>query len=387
VSESGPADQNGSVIHKSAGLARFIAINGLLFWFCALLLGGCWKSKPEPLSPSQVHAITREFAATASSSGPAGTSVWIANRASAKQPAAFDGVSVTIRVDTNGQAGRAALSRLVQALDKVAARHKLTPDPPREKGGVTRLVFRREDKVTHEIEIAGHSAKPSQEETAQEGAPLAIILDDLGNDRGAAEAIFSLPYPLTISVLPNHPHSVDIAEEAHRRGYEVLLHLPMQANGPEKPEAEELYPGMPSGQVARLVEGMVNAVPYAVGVNNHQGSQATSNAALMKELMPVLRERGLFYIDSRTAATTVAYDTAREDGVRTGFRNVPFLDDLAETGAVRKQLEIAMREARRKGGGIAIGHPHPATLQALKEMLPAAQKQGVRLVFASDLVH
>ena len=387
MSEPGPADQNRSAIYKTTGFARSIAVSGLLFGLCALFLGGCWKSKPEPLSPSQIHAVTREFAAAASSSGPAGTSVWIANRASAKQPGAVDGVSVTITADTSAQANRAARSRVVQALDGVAARHNLMRDPPREKGGATRLVFRREDRVTHEIEIITRAPRGNQEETVHEGAPLAIILDDLGNDRAAAEAIFSLPYPLTVSVLPNHPHSVDIAEEAHRRGYEVLLHLPMQANGPEKPEAEELYPGMPKEQVAKLVEGMVGAVPYAVGVNNHQGSQATSNAALMKELMPVLRERGLFYIDSRTAATTVAYDTARENGVRTGFRNVPFLDDLAETGAVRKQLEIAMRDARRKGGGIAIGHPHQATLQALKEMLPAAQKQGVRLVFASDLVH
>jgi len=35
-------------------------------------------------------------------------------------------------------------------------------------------------------------------------------LDDLGSDRAAAEAIFALPYPLTISVLPNHEHSTEL---------------------------------------------------------------------------------------------------------------------------------------------------------------------------------
>ena len=106
----------------------------------------------------------------------------------------------------------------------------------------------------------------------------------------------------------------------------------------------------------------------------------------MNELMPVLQQRGMFYIDSRTTATTVAYDTARSDGVRTAFRNVPFLDDVAETGAVRKQLELAMRGAREKGGAIAIAHPHPATLEALREVLPRAASEGVRLVFASEMV-
>jgi len=123
------------------------------------------------------------------------------------------------------------------------------------------------------------------------------------------------------------------------------------------------------------------------GVNNHQGSEATSNQALMSELMPLLRDRHLFYVDSRTTAATVAYDTAQSFGVHSAFRNVPFLDDVAEAPAVRKQLELALRGAREKGEAIAIGHPHPATLQALREILPQAQAQGVRLVFASQLVH
>jgi polysaccharide deacetylase 2 family uncharacterized protein YibQ len=128
-------------------------------------------------------------------------------------------------------------------------------------------------------------------------------------------------------------------------------------------------------------------VPGVVGVNNHQGSQSTADPELMDELMPVLRERHLFYVDSRTTAATVAFDTAQSFGVRSAFRNVPFLDDVAEVVAVRKQLELALRGAREKGEAIAIGHPHAATLQALREILPHAQAQGIRLVFASDLVH
>jgi polysaccharide deacetylase 2 family uncharacterized protein YibQ len=124
-----------------------------------------------------------------------------------------------------------------------------------------------------------------------------------------------------------------------------------------------------------------------VGVNNHQGSEATSDPELMSELMPLLRDRKLFYIDSRTTAATVAFDTAQSFGVRSAFRNVPFLDDVAEARAVRKQLELALRGAHEKGEVIAIGHAHPATLQALRDVLPQAKVQGVQLVFASDLVH
>jgi len=166
-----------------------------------------------------------------------------------------------------------------------------------------------------------------------------------------------------------------------------MLHLPMQSIANETPEAQELRPGMPATEVSALVEQFLQNVPGVVGINNHQGSQATSDPELMDELMPVLRDRHLFYVDSRTTAATVAFDTAQSFGVRSAFRNVPFLDDVAEVAAVRKQLELALRGAREKGEAIAIGHPHPATLQALRQILPRAQIQGVRLVFVSELVH
>jgi uncharacterized protein len=105
----------------------------------------------------------------------------------------------------------------------------------------------------------------------------------------------------------------------------------------------------------------------------------------MDELMPMLHQRNLFFIDSRTTAETVAESAARAAGVATARRNV-FLDDEQSVAATRKQFALAIRDAKEKGSALAIGHPHPTTLEALGEMLPEAERQGVRLVFASDLV-
>jgi uncharacterized protein len=224
--------------------------------------------------------------------------------------------------------------------------------------------------------------------TPGSGTPrLAIILDDLGTDAASADAVLALHYPLTVSVLPNHPHSSEFAEAAHRRGFQVMLHLPMQSVGNEASEPQQLHSGMNSSQMSQNLAEMLAGVPYAVGVNNHQGSLATSDSALMEDLMLILRDRQLFFIDSRTTAATVAYDTAEREGVRCAFRNVPFLDDVQEESAIRRQLELAIRGTKEKGEAIAIGHPHPETLRVLNEMLPQMQAQGVRLVHASDLVH
>jgi len=358
----------------------FLALGGVFF-------AGCRKAE-RPLRASQIHAITREFVTAAGSAVPAHSDARSDLRASDRDPETTDSVDITVRGDPADLSTRAATTRVLQSLGGVATRHGLTQDAPSESREGILLRYRRAGVATHTIHI--HSAPEITRQDLPETtghARLAIILDDLGNDQAAAEGIFALPYPLTISVLPNHAHSVEIAEEAHRRGYQVMLHLPMESVGQGKPESQELRPRMSSKDVTTLVNGFLQVVPDVAGVNNHQGSQSTTDLALMDELMPVLRDHRLFYIDSRTTAATVAYDAARRAGVQSGYRNVPFLDDVVDVAAVRKQLRLALREAGQKNEAIAIGHPHPATLKALSEILPEAQAQGVRLVPASELVH
>lgn len=374
-------------INGSTSFARL----GICF-LLAVLSSGCKRNEANRLTPAHVHQITRELAAAASAAVPAGTTIKLRQGASSQQPGNTDYLRIVLKNDSSADTHRAAVAKLLQSLGPVATQNHLTQAPPTQTGDLLRIELRHSGVPALEIEIVTRAtpasivgAKNSTGKVVD--ARLAIIIDDLGSDRAAADAVFALRYPLTVSVLPNHEHSMDIAKEAHRRGFQVMLHLPMQSVANETPEAQELRPGMPAPEVTALIDQFLQNVPDIAGVNNHQGSQATADTALMDELMPVLRDRNLFYVDSRTTAATVAYDTAQDFGVRSAFRNVPFLDDVAEVAAVRKQLELALRGAREKGEAVAIGHPHPATLQALREVLPRAQEQGVRLVLASELVH
>jgi hypothetical protein len=276
---------------------------------------------------------------------------------------------------------------LEQALDQVARRNGMTLAPRSSGRGLIRLDYLKGGRLTHSIHIVTPVAAAPRQERSGSGPRLAIILDDLGYERAPAEALLSLPFPLTVSVLPNHSYSAEIAEEAHRRGDEVLLHLPMESSGDgAQPEAGELRVGMTPEEVDRRIGEMLESVPHVAGVNNHQGSRATADPALMNAVMAALRRRGLFFIDSRTTAQTVAYDAAQRDGVRATFRNAQFLDDTPTREAVLAQLSLAERQASRLGWAVTIGHPHPGTLAALEEALPQLQARGVHLVFASDLV-
>jgi polysaccharide deacetylase 2 family uncharacterized protein YibQ len=356
----------------------------------AVLAAAC--GKPEtPLPAAEIHAITRELAAAASSAVPPGSAVCSSVRTADAGPTSQNQLNIALHVDSDDAGGPAAIARVLQALGRVATRHGLTEDPLESRGGIL-FQYSHAGRATHTVHlrVSAAVALPGSCDVAEAGgepARVAIILDDLGNDLAAAKAVFALRYPLTLSVLPGRPHSAEIAEEARRRGYQVLLHLPMESLGNHQAESRELRAGMSGGEVSALVNQFLASVPQAVGVNNHQGSESTADEVLMSTLMPVLRDHHLFYIDSRTTTATVAYNVARQAGVPTAFRNVPFLDDVPEVSAVRKQWLLAVRESREKGEAVAIGHPHPATLQALGEVLPQLKEEGVQLVFASDLVH
>lgn len=387
----------GSLLRRSFRSRNLAALSRLsrerrlcitLITLVAIVLCSCGK---KPLTKAEIRGITGEIVSAAQR--VTGRKSEIAIRPDVQpSPTGAPGqlAADNIYISLGDPSQKAALQK---SLSDIARRHKLTVVEA-TTGDLIRLDFSFHGNRTHTIHVvAPLVARVDAAFSHARGNPqLAIILDDLGHDRSAAESLLALPFPLTISVLPHLPLSAEVAEEAHRRGDQILLHLPMESEsegvGSEgaTPEPIELHLGMHPDQVESALEGMLETVPHAAGVNNHQGSRATADSELMQTLMPALRERGLFFIDSRTTAATVAYDAAERSGVRAASRKV-FLDDTPTKDAILAQIELAARDARRDGSAIAIGHPHPATIAALAEGVPRLQARGIRLVFASDLVH
>ncbi len=352
--------------------------------FVALLLiplAGCGKKS---LPKSELRAITLEVVSAARRVAGHASEITIRPEVAVSPASGRAGLADDIYVSLSDPA---QISQLKQAIGAIARRHKLALTET-STAGVVRFDLSFDERRTHTIHVIAPLAARARPPVSHRGTPrLAIILDDLGNDRPAADSLLALPFPLTISILPYQPLSTEVAEEAFRRGDEVLLHLPMESESQETgSEAVELRVGMNAGQVESALAGMLETVPHATGANNHQGSRATADPALMEALMPALRQRGMFFVDSRTTAATVAYDVAERQGVPAASRKV-FLDDTPAREAVLAQLELAAADAERNGEAIAIGHPRPATIAALAEGVPRIEARGIKLVFASVLVH
>lgn len=220
---------------------------------------------------------------------------------------------------------------------------------------------------------------------AGNGARVALVIDDLGRRVQDVADFAALAVPLSYGVLPFESHTAQVVRALRERRAEVLCHLPMEPRNGANPGPGALTGKMTRAELEQGTRWALAAVEGASGVNNHMGSSLSADRRSMRAILEVVRGERLFYLDSRTTADSVAYDTAREMGVPAARRQV-FLDGDVAPDAIREQFARLLELARRNGSAIAIGHPHPGTLEVLAAEVPRARRAGYEFVPVSYLV-
>lgn len=217
------------------------------------------------------------------------------------------------------------------------------------------------------------------------GPRIAIVMDDVGFGLDRARRIVDLPEPVTVAVLPAAPDATAAALLAQARGLRVILHMPMEPDGPEQMGPIGVRRGMAPASMTAMLEKALARVPGAIGVNNHMGSRFTRDAAALTPVLLRIGDHGLFFLDSRTSGESVAYETARALGLPALKRDV-FLDHTLDRRDVLVRLRETEAAAILNGVAIAIGHPHDVTLETLELWMPGAARRGFRFVMLDELV-
>lgn len=230
-------------------------------------------------------------------------------------------------------------------------------------------------------------ARPEAPKPAEApGLPkLALIIDDLGYaEPDLVKRLCGEPVPFTVAVLPYQEHTVESADLAHEMGKAVILHLPMEGRADKDPGPDALKYDLPEAEIRARTRKALADVPFIEGANNHMGSRMTSDAARMHWILEEFKGRKLYFVDSRTIATTQGWAVAQELGIPTIQRKV-FLDDDKSFPEIQKQFERAVAFAEKDGEAVAIGHIYPETVEALEKLIPEA-KGKVQFVFVRELV-
>jgi polysaccharide deacetylase 2 family uncharacterized protein YibQ len=215
---------------------------------------------------------------------------------------------------------------------------------------------------------------------------IAIIIDDMGDKLQIGKKAVTLPGKITYSFLPHAPHSKILANKAHAKGKEVMLHLPMETE-----TGKQLGPGglglhMTEHELKTTTTKAVESIPHVKGVNNHMGSLLTRHPGAMEWFVQAVKAHGeLYFVDSRTTIHTVARQIATEKDLPAASRDV-FLDHVRDRKAIRAKFARLLKLAKKHGTAIGIGHPYPETLAVLKKELSKLGARGVRLVPVSQIV-
>lgn len=221
--------------------------------------------------------------------------------------------------------------------------------------------------------------------TPAQAAPvrIAIIIDDIGY-RYTDKNALSLPGAITYSILPHTPYGKRIAVKANANHKDVMLHIPMEAENGKKLGPGGLTSAMNQKEIVASLNASLTEIPFAIGINNHMGSHLTQLDDPMLWTMNFLKQHHLLFLDSKTSPYSKAETIARMVGVPVHNRHI-FLDNQLTQGYITKQFQALIRQAKSQKMAIAIAHPHPETIQALKRLLPTLAKNNIELVPLSDL--
>lgn len=218
---------------------------------------------------------------------------------------------------------------------------------------------------------------------------MVIIIDDLGNGMKGTDEMLNMPTTINVAIMPFLPTTKRDAELAHQKGIDVLVHMPME---PRKGKRDWLGPGaitadLSDEEIRKRVNAAIDEVPYAVAMNNHMGSKVTSDRRIMSIVLDVCKERGLFFVDSKTDQHSVVAELAAEKGMPP-VENDIFLDDQYSISHISRQMRLAEEKLKQQDICVTIGHvgvPGLITAGIIRDAIPRLTG-NVELISISDMV-
>lgn len=225
---------------------------------------------------------------------------------------------------------------------------------------------------------------------AQNGATLVFVIDDAGMNAEYTKRYASLPFPLTIAVLPKLLHSKDCAYIVRSSGKELILHQPMQSlNHNLDPGPGKISVDMSFSQISSIInENLAEIGPGVKGLNNHEGSEVTEDVLRIGAVLDVCLENKIYFLDSRTTANTKAPQAALERDMTIFEKSGPYIDNIVSREAMLKEIYKSLEAANKNGSAIVIAHVDKSAEilpKLLEQMYPYLLKAGYRFATPSTL--
>jgi len=227
------------------------------------------------------------------------------------------------------------------------------------------------------------------QEVAKNKTLLAIVVDDFGiGNNKLLDDFCSLDSNVTFAILPDQKSSKHIMNKAAETGHESMIHIPMEpiSYPKDNPGANAIYVHLSEKEIKRRMENYIKQFPLCVGANNHMGSFATTDEKVMRTVLQVLKDHNLYFVDSRTSQSSIAYDVAKRMMIPTCV-NQFFLDTPSITEkTLAKKIKQIRYLAKDRDKILVITHcATQDRYEFLKEFIKEINKLDFELVPVSEL--
>ncbi len=219
-------------------------------------------------------------------------------------------------------------------------------------------------------------------------AYLAVVIDDVPeNWDNFRKTFLTLDIPMTFSVFPFVPNAKTLATIIRDAGFDVQIHMPMEPEDYPKmsPGPKAIFTFQSAEENIALIDEACKLLPEAVGLNNHMGSKSTTDLAVMTPVLLRLKQKGMYFLDSKTSPKSICAVASAQTGVLY-IANQLFLDDTQRTASVADYLDRAAAIALEKGYTVAIGHTYKETYEAITSRIVNYEKRGIEFITVRELI-
>ncbi len=217
---------------------------------------------------------------------------------------------------------------------------------------------------------------------------VAVIVGGLGlSQTGTQSAIKELPSEITLGFSPFGNSLQRWMQMARREGHEISLQLPMEPLG---------YPTIDPGpqtltSKASVGENLGN-LRWSLGrmtnypmVANYLGAGLTNKDTKLRPILQEIKNRGLAFFDDGSVDSSMAIAIAKDIQLPYLQGNA-IIDSRRDANAIRAQLNALEALSKQQGYAVGTATAFPDTITIIKEWAINAQKRGILIVPASNLV-
>jgi len=217
--------------------------------------------------------------------------------------------------------------------------------------------------------------------------PAAIIVGGLGlNAQVTTRAILDLPEQVTLSFAAHSPQLQSYIDLARKNGHEVLLELPMEANGAApNPVTRTLTVSRDASENSRNLNWLLSRASGYFAVMNYNGDKLLTRSDIIAPLMSDLNDAGLGFIFDKSFSA-VALPALATSAKLPFIEGDIVLDEIDSQAITSSNLSNLGARAIAGEKPIAIGFAYPSTIKAISAWAIDAPDRGIVLVPASHLM-